>query len=55
MAKNKAVQIGGGVVGGGAVLFGLYELYHWAKYKLWKKKNPTSTLTFAQFKAQKLG
>jgi len=47
---KKGAEIGGGVVVGGGILYGLYELYEYVKYRMFKSKNPTSTLTFEQYK-----
>ena len=48
---TKVAHVTGGVAVGVAVLYGLYEVFEWVKYRLWKSKNPTTVLTFNQWKA----
>ena len=48
---TKVAHVTGGVAVGGAVLYALYETFEWVKYRLWKSKNPTTVLTFNQYKA----
>lgn len=47
--KN-AAHVGGGVAVGAGLLYVIYEGWEYFKYKRFLAKNPTATLTFAQFK-----
>jgi hypothetical protein len=50
---KKSLEAGAGVAVGGGLIYGMYELVMFIKYKSWKKKNAASALTFAQYKSQK--
>jgi hypothetical protein len=50
---SKTAHVGGGLVVGGGIAYGLYELVLWIQWKRYKVKNPTSTITFADYKKNK--